>query len=151
MQCSEVMKRPVQFVLARDRVRDAARKMRELDIGFLPVCDKTGHVVGTVTDRDIAVRCCADNLSAKKTRVGEVMSLELVACLPEDELRRAQELMVAHQKSRVIIADSDEHLLGVVSLSDIAVYLPPFAAETVSAVAARESKAPSCVIPRVEK
>ena len=150
MQCSEVMRQPVEYARKRDRVCDAAKKMRKLDIGFLPVCDKTGHVIGAVTDRDLAVRCCADKLSAKKTRVGEVMSHDLVECRPEDELRRAQELMVEHQKSRVIVADADHVLRGVVSLSDIAVYLPPFAAETVTAVSARESKAPACAVPGPE-
>ena len=59
MRCSELMKREVECVLEEDTIEEAARKMRAANIGFLPVCDAERKVVGTLTDRDIAVRVAA--------------------------------------------------------------------------------------------
>ena len=93
--------------------------MRDANIGFLPVCDPSRKVLGAITDRDIAVRVVADG-RPPTTAVGDVMTREVVACRPEDDVRRAEELMGKQHKSRMIVADEQWRLLGVISLSDIA-------------------------------
>ncbi|MFO0593171.1 MAG: CBS domain-containing protein [Polyangiaceae bacterium] len=119
MQCESIMKRKIECVSPEDRVEAAARRMRDEDIGFLPVCDNEGKVIGTLTDRDIAVRVVADDKPAS-THVEEVMSHEVVACRPDADLEEAKQLMASHHKSRILCIDTLGHLAGIISLSDLA-------------------------------
>jgi CBS domain-containing protein len=143
-RCASVMKTVPQSVNADDPIRLAAEIMSAANIGFLPVCDDGGKVVGTVTDRDIVVRAIARGLDPALARVTEVMSRDVVACRPEDELALAEQFMANYQVSRLVITDDDGVLEGVISLSDIAEHEPARrAARTLRAVAAREAPRPS--------
>jgi CBS domain-containing protein len=114
----------VEVVDPEESVGDAARKMRDLNIGFLPVCAPDGELVGIVTDRDIALRAVAEDRPSD-TAVAEIMSTGIVSCRPDDDVRRAEELMRVNQKSRIPCVDDDGRLAGVISLSDIAQYEAP--------------------------
>jgi CBS domain-containing protein len=118
MLCSHIMKHDVQCLSPEDSVESAARKMRAGNVGFLPVCSGSGSVLGTLTDRDIAIRCVADCRPAS-TPVRDVMTREVVACNASDDIRKAERLMGRHRKSRIMCLDDDGHLAGVISLSDI--------------------------------
>ena len=143
-RCASVMKTVPQSVNADDPIRLAAEIMSAANIGFLPVCDDGGKVVGTVTDRDIVVRAIARGLDPALGRVVEVMSRDVVACRPEHELALAEQFMANYQVSRLVITDDDGVLEGVISLSDIAEHEPARrAARTLRAVAAREAPRPS--------
>jgi CBS domain-containing protein len=137
----ELMRREPQYVLSHDTCRTAARKMRDENIGFLPVCDADHRVLGTITDRDIAIRVVAGGLQAEAP-VGDVMSREVVACHPEDDLARAEQLMAASQKSRLVVLDEQGRLEGVVSLSDVAEHDAAHAADTIARVSKREMNLP---------
>jgi CBS domain-containing protein len=119
MKCAEVMKRSVECLLEDDTVEEAARRMRDSNIGFMPVCDRDRKVVGTLTDRDIAIRVAAENLVAGECVVGSVMSTEVVTCSPEDELAEAEGVMGQHRKSRIVVVDGGGIVQGVISLSDV--------------------------------
>src|SRR5438094_69530 len=119
MRCEEIMKSDVECVSAIDHVQAAARKMRDAGVGFLPVCDRDRKVLGTLTDRDIAIRLVAEDL-APDTAVQTIMTKEAVSCRPSDALEEATRLMREHHKSRILCCDDDGRLLGVISLSDIA-------------------------------
>lgn len=118
MRCEELMKREVECVSLQDTVQSAAKRMRDENVGFLPVCDETKKILGTVTDRDLTIRVLADARAAT-TLINDVFTREIVACRPEDDLRKAEELMAKHHKSRIMCADNGR-LVGVISLSDIA-------------------------------
>jgi CBS domain-containing protein len=120
MRCEEIMKANVECLSESDSVQTAARKMRDLNIGFLPVCDKDNRVVGTLTDRDITIRCCSNDLPVGKTHVNEVMTKEVIACRPDEDIDTAERLMAEHHKSRLVITDRVGVLTGVLSLSDLA-------------------------------
>jgi CBS domain-containing protein len=120
MRCKDVMKSNVQCATLADTVQSAARTMRDRNIGFLPVRGADGRVVGTITDRDIAVRVASEDRSAGRCRVSDFMTREVVACKSTDDLARAEELMATHKKSRVVVLDDQGELCGVISLSDIA-------------------------------
>jgi CBS domain-containing protein len=110
----------VQIVSESDDVEQAAKKMRESEIGFLPVCDSTGrNLVGTLTDRDITLRLVAEG-KPPDTKVGEVMTTLPVFCHFDDNVDQARELMGKHQISRMIILDGNDEIAGVISLADIA-------------------------------
>ena len=78
MRCEEIMKGDVSTVSRDATVQEAARLMLDDDIGFLPVVDGSGNVVGTITDRDIAVRLVAPGLPGDSIRVHQVMTSNVV-------------------------------------------------------------------------
>jgi CBS domain-containing protein len=118
MRCDEVMKANPECLRGQQTVREAAKRMRDLNIGFLPICDN-GKVQGVITDRDIAVRCVAEGKDLDSP-VEQAMSRQVVACHPEDDIGKAQQLMGQAQKSRLLVVDAQGQLVGVISLSDIA-------------------------------
>jgi CBS domain-containing protein len=138
MLCRDIMKTDVKCVAPTDPVTVAARRMRDENIGFLPVCEDDGTVRGTLTDRDITIRVIAAERPVS-SQVKEIMTPEVVACKETDDVSKAQELLRHYQKSRIMCLDIDNHLVGVISLSDLAETTEQEAAETLRAVSARES------------
>lgn len=142
MRCEEIMKTKVECVGPSDTVQSAAKKMRDCEIGFMPVCDESKHVLGVLTDRDITIRMVAEDARASSTPVESIMSRELVACRQEDSIEKAQQLMAENKKSRICCVDDDGKLVGVISLSDIAQHEEPGrASETLKHVSSREAPA----------
>ena len=118
MKCQDAMKRTVVTIRADDSISLAAKKMRDADIGFLPVVDDDGIPAGVITDRDIAVRAVAFDRDGQ-TRVRDAMSTEIVCVSADADLTECEDLMVRHQKSRIVCTDDDGCVIGVISLSDI--------------------------------
>ena len=120
MQLREVMTPNVEVIGSNIRLKDAAAKMKELDVGLMPVCDGE-KLRGLLTDRDITVRATAEGRDPSKTKVSEIMSADIVFCFEDQEIEEAISLMEVKQIRRVPILDRDKHLVGIVSLGDIAV------------------------------
>jgi CBS domain-containing protein len=139
MRCKDIMNPDVECVSAGSTVREAARKMRDRNVGFLPVCDDEMRPVGAVTDRDIAVRGVAEDYKPT-TSVDTIMSLEVIACRTDDDLRLARELMARHQKSRIMCINADGRLEGVISLSDIVQFDDSTGAAILRQVSGREAR-----------
>jgi CBS domain-containing protein len=139
MRCKDIMNSDVECVSAQTSVREAARKMRDQKVGFLPVCDKSMRAIGAVTDRDIAVRVVAEDHKST-TPVEAIMSLDVIACRPEDDLNHARELMALNQKSRIMCVNSEGRLEGVISLSDIAQLDESAGGATLRHVSGREAR-----------
>ena len=118
MFCREIMTQDVQFVSPDDTIQVAAEKMRDHAVGFLPVIDEDNRLCGAVTDRDLTIRALADAMPVDSLIAG-VMTSEIVACSPNDDLAAAEKLMSRHKKSRILCVD-DGRVVGVISLSDIA-------------------------------
>ncbi|MBI2396124.1 MAG: CBS domain-containing protein [Deltaproteobacteria bacterium] len=137
MLCREIMKTSVRCLSVSDTVQLAALTMRNANIGFLPICDDDGRVLGTITDRDLSIRVLADGLSPL-TPVTAVMTPEVVACLPEDDVRVAEQRMARGRVSRMIVVGDDNVLRGVISLSDLAQRDEAGAMRTLRAVSSRE-------------
>ncbi len=141
MKVESVMK-PPKGCREGDTVRDCARTMQEDNIGFTPICDQAGAPIGTLTDRDIAIRVVARGLSAD-TPVRDVMTKDVVSCRIGTSLRDAEELMRDRHKSRIMVCDDQGKLAGVISLSDVAdLEDEATAGETMRAVASRETQQP---------
>ncbi len=119
MLCLDLMKTEIETFREGDSVQEVARRMREVNIGFAPVCGADGRPVGTLTDRDIALRICAEDRRASATRAGDVMTREAVTCHEGDPIEEAERLMARHRKSRIMVVDDDGRLVGVISLSDV--------------------------------
>jgi CBS domain-containing protein len=113
------MKGDVRCATTQTTVAQAAALMRDEQIGFLPVCNQVHKVIGTLTDRDIAIRVVADNQSVTDP-VERFMSLAVIACRSDEDLSAAQDLMGEMQVSRIVCVNENGQLEGVISLSDIA-------------------------------
>jgi CBS domain-containing protein len=105
-------------ITPRDAVVEAARLMRDEDIGSLPVVEE-GRLVGMLTDRDIAVRVVAEGRSSDSTTVGEVLSPDPVAARPDQDLDEALHLMAQHQVRRLPVVEEDR-LVGILAQADVA-------------------------------
>src|SRR5687767_373566 len=112
MRCDKMMKRDILSLRPVDTVHWAAQVMRDNDVGFLPVIDEAGKVLGTLTDRDIVLRICADD-RGHDTRIADIYTRECVAVRPEDDICCAEELMARHRKSRILVIDELGRLRGV--------------------------------------
>jgi CBS domain-containing protein len=116
----DVMTRDVTSVSPEDTVRRAAQLMKDLDIGALPVCDGP-KLVGMLTDRDITIRSTAEGKAPEATRVGDVMSTEVLTCYATQSVEEVLAEMGDEQIRRVPVIDQQTHsLVGIVSLGDIA-------------------------------
>ena len=138
MRCQEILSREIVSCMESDTIQMVALKMRDANVGFLPVCDHEGMTVGVVTDRDLALRACAVGLDPKRTPVTEVMTHQVLSCRLDDDLRHVEGLMANNRKSRILVQDAAGHPIGVISLPDIARYDRIFASETMRRVTGRE-------------
>jgi CBS domain-containing protein len=120
MLCSELMKTDVEKCGAEEGVEVIAERMRARNVGFLPVCDDHGRVIGTLTDRDLVLRVLAEHRDPNATAVADVMTSDVIACRPSDELSVAEALMSKYKKSRILCLDDDGCAAGIISLSDVA-------------------------------
>ena len=120
MQIREIMTREVDVIPSTASVRDAALKMKELDVGAIPVCDGQ-KLAGLVTDRDITVRAVAEGRNPSEVRVAEVMSGDIAYCFEDETVEQAANLMESKQIRRLLILDRNKQLTGIISLGDISV------------------------------
>jgi CBS domain-containing protein len=121
MQVKSVMTRGAECIGPASSLQEAARKMKDLDVGVLPVCGDNDRLAGMITDRDITVRAVAAARDPRTTTVKDVMSLEVVYCFEDDDVQEAARLMKEHQIRRLVVLNGDKRLVGVVSLGDLAV------------------------------
>src|ERR687889_86829 len=97
----------------------AAKMMRDEDVGLAPIVEGQ-KLIGTLTDRDIAVRVVAEGKDPQSTTVKEIASTNLVTVDPDQDLDEALRLMARHQVRRLPVVEEDGRLAGVVAQADIA-------------------------------
>ena len=116
----QIMTHEVETISPNASVWAGARRMRDLNVGFLPVC-VVDHMVGVVTDRDITIRAVAKGLDPALTTIGDVMTPGMISCFDDQDVETAMHLMNAHQIRRLVVLDHGKNLVGVISLGDLAV------------------------------
>ncbi|MEO6527022.1 MAG: CBS domain-containing protein [Gemmatimonadaceae bacterium] len=125
MNISEIMSSNPRTVSPDTSVSEAARVMKEEDVGLVPVVERVGgaetrgRLVGVVTDRDIAIRHVAEGRSADSP-VSDIMSGGVLTCGPNDSVDTAMELMGREQVRRIPIVDERGALVGVLAQADLA-------------------------------
>jgi predicted transcriptional regulator len=119
MKVRDIMSHHFVGIARNAAIRLAAVRMRDLDLGMLPV-EESGEIVGTVTDRDITVRGTASGADPDSVSVGEVMSNEIYTCVEDDELHDAARIMEEYQVRRLMVQDSDGRFIGMLTLADVA-------------------------------
>ncbi|MBM7572256.1 CBS domain-containing protein [Aquibacillus albus] len=114
----DVMTTDVSFCNSDDTVVEAAKKMKQIDAGAIPVCSSDRKLLGMVTDRDIVVRCVAEG-KGESTKLQDVMSDHLISASADTSVQEASKLMAKHQIRRLPVVDRGE-LVGIVALGDLA-------------------------------
>ena len=97
----------------------AAKMMRDEDVGLAPVVEGD-RLVGTLTDRDIAIRVVAEGHDPDSTKVKDVASKDVVTVDPQQDLDEALRLMAEHQVRRLPVVEEDGRVVGVVAQADVA-------------------------------
>jgi CBS domain-containing protein len=115
----EIMTPDAVCIGENETLADAARKMRELDVGALPVCGEDNRLKGMVTDRDIVVRCIADNGDPQTVRASELARGKPVTIGADDPVDEALTMMKEHQIRRLPVIDGHD-LVGIISQADVA-------------------------------
>ena len=116
MQLRDVMTPKAEVIPPDATIGDAAKKMKELDVGALPVCDGD-RLCGMITDRDIAIRAVAEGRDSHSP-VRDSMTQEPIYCFDDQEYEEAAALMRQHQIRRLPVVNREKGLVGVVSLAD---------------------------------
>ncbi len=119
MNIQEIMTPNVDLADPNMTIRDAAIRMRDDNVGALPV-GENDRLVGMVTDRDIAVRGVANERGPGNCTVREVMSEGVYYCFEDENVQRASEVMAEHKVRRLPVLNRDKRLVGVVAIADLA-------------------------------
>lgn len=119
-QLKEIMTPSVDIISPNATTADAARKMKDLDVGAIPVCDGE-KLLGMITDRDLVLRVMAIGRDPVQATVREAMTAGVVFCYDDEEAETAAELMADKQIRRLPILARDNRLVGIISLGDLVV------------------------------
>ena len=115
----DIMTPDPQCVKEDETLVDAARLMRDLDVGALPICGNDERLKGMLTDRDIVVKCIAEGGDPSSVTAGSLGQGKPVTIGADDDIREALETMQQHQVRRLPVIDGHD-LVGIISQADIA-------------------------------
>lgn len=118
MQIRDVMTPRVSVVPPDTRVVDIARRMRDEDIGSIPIAEND-KLIGMVTDRDIVIRALADDVDLRNVSAREVMSPKILYCTEDQTVEEVLQNMGEQQVRRLPVVNRAKRLVGVVSLGDL--------------------------------
>ena len=116
---SDVMTQNPSTVESNQTIVDAAKLMKTEDVGLVPIVEGQ-KLIGTITDRDIAIKVVAAGKDPQSTKVQEIASTNLVTVDPQQDLDEALRLMARHQVRRLPVVEEDGKIVGVVAQADVA-------------------------------
>jgi CBS domain-containing protein len=116
----EIMTRHVKGAHLDSSLREVARIMKDEDCGIVPVVDESGRLQGVLTDRDLVIRTLAEGRPPDNMRARDVMTDEVEAVTPDEDIHSIIALMGRSQVRRVPVVDRHDRLVGIISMADIA-------------------------------
>ena len=121
MDIRDIMTTSPRWCLPTDSASKAARMMKEIDAGLIPVVEsaESRRLIGVVTDRDLCLEVIAESRDPDTVPVKDAMTRTLICCLPEDEMQKALDLMRENQVRRIPVVDQQGILQGIVSMADL--------------------------------
>jgi CBS domain-containing protein len=134
----DIMTSGAECARADETLADAARKMRDLGVGALPICGEDDRLKGVVTDRDIVVQCVAQGADPTSTPVSELAEGKPVTIGADDPIDEALRTMIEYGVRRLPVIDGDR-LVGMVSQADVARETSPEKAGELVAALSRAS------------
>lgn len=121
MKCKDIMTKHIKSCKTNDNARDAAKLMKELDCGVIPIVNDKEELLGIVTDRDIAIHIVSEGKDANKVKLKECMTTPVITCKSDDNIDDAINTMKNKKIRRIPVVDKNNKLQGIISLGDIAV------------------------------
>lgn len=119
----DIMHAGAECISESQNLQHAARQMRNLDVGALPICGDDGRLLGIVTDRDIVLKCVAHSLDPGTVTAGQLAQAEPVAVGPAADVDEVLHLMAENQIRRLPVTDN-QRVVGMISEADLARSLP---------------------------
>ncbi|GAA4471972.1 hypoxic response protein Hrp1 [Rhodococcus olei] len=119
----EIMHRDATCIGERDTLESAAKRMRELDVGALPICGEDDRLHGIITDRDIVLKCLAEGLDAKTMTAGELAQGKPYVVDADADVDQVLTVMEEHKIRRLPVLE-EHRLVGMISEADLASHLP---------------------------
>jgi CBS domain-containing protein len=118
MLAKEIMTKDVTIGSPEMTVKEAAQMMKEGDFGMLPV-GQDDRLIGTITDRDIAVRAVAEGKNVDRIKVEEIMSKGVHYCFEDQDVEQIAQDFGRHQIRRLLVLNREKRLVGILSLGDL--------------------------------
>lgn len=115
----DIMTTGVECAKETDTLVDAARRLRDLDVGSMPICGEDGKLKGMLTDRDIVVKCIAEGGDPSTTTAGDLAQGKPIWVSADTNVDDAMSIMKEHQVRRLPVIE-DHRLVGIISQADIA-------------------------------
>lgn len=119
----EIMHEGAQCVSEQQSLTEAARMMRDLGVGSLPICSDQDRLIGIITDRDIVIRCIADDQDPSQIMAGQLAQGRLLCVEADTDLDAVLNTMEQHRIRRLPVL-SEHRLVGMISEADLARHLP---------------------------
>jgi CBS domain-containing protein len=121
MLAKDAMSSHVESVAPTTTVQECARKMRDTNVGVLPVQEK-GKLIGMVTDRDICCRAVGDGRDPTIMTAREIMTKDVYSCLEDQDCAEAVRMMKEKHVRRLAVMNRSRKLVGLLSVDDLARY-----------------------------
>jgi CBS domain-containing protein len=118
MKAKDIMTTAVKCISPDMRIQDAAKEMKTLDVGFLPVCESE-RLIGTLTDRDIALRVVGEGKNPQDCKARDVMTSDVYWCYDDQTADEVADFMAEKEVRRVLILNRNKRLAGVISIGDL--------------------------------
>ncbi|SDJ00690.1 CBS domain-containing protein [Arthrobacter subterraneus] len=115
----ELMTGGAECIGENETLEQAAQKMKDLDVGSLPICGEDQRLKGVLTDRDIVIKCLAEGSDPRATKAGDLAEGKPVTIGADDSIEEAIKTMADHQVRRLPVIDGHD-LVGMLSQADIA-------------------------------
>ena len=119
----EIMTGGAECIGENETLEEAARKMKDLGVGALPICGEHTRLMGMVTDRDIVIKCLAIGTDPRAVKAGQLAEGKPVTIGADDSVEEAIKTMSEHQVRRLPVIDGHD-LVGMLSQADIARSMP---------------------------
>lgn len=114
----DVMTKEVKVCKQHDTIITAAKMMRDINCGSVPICEGT-KVIGMITDRDIVINCVADGKDCNSVHCHDLMTTNVITCSPDIDVHECARMMAEHQIRRIPVVQNGE-LIGICAIGDLA-------------------------------
>src|SRR5689334_6356248 len=125
MKVKELMTPDAKAIWLTESLADAAKLMWENDCGVLPIIKDGRKVIGLITDRDVCMASAMRDRNPSAISVEEVMTGQVYAVNPEDNIDQALQVMQQHQIRRLPVIDPQGELQGILSMNDVVLHAKP--------------------------
>lgn len=121
MQCRDLMTKYLKMCRPEGSAKDAIKIMSELNCGVVPVVNENNEPVGIVTDRDVALYIVMNERNPEKTKLQDFMTRDVITIQADEDVDNAITKMKEYKVRRLPVVDDNNHIIGILSLGDIAV------------------------------